>query len=149
VPYLCFLGLVIVYLLSCFHFALRDRPPQWVWFGYWQMFSLYDRGSGDLEAEMLVNGEWQDLDLTEVFPTRWESGYRYSRSSFRRSKGRLKVLAGSSCVRVIPRPEMIRINQVTWKKELGSFDVRLDEERETLMEHRCGLGVKLPGGKRL
>ena len=100
VPYLCFLALVTLYLVSCFHFALRERPPKWVWFGYWQMFSLYDRGSADLEAEMLVEGSWKPLDLPEVFPTRWESGYRYSRSSFRRSKGRVRVLAASACQRV-------------------------------------------------
>ena len=149
VPYLCFLALVCLYLVSCFHFTLRERPPKWVWFGYWQMFSLYDRGSADVEAEMLVQGEWKPVDLPDVFPTRWESGYRYSRSSFRRSKGRVRVLAASVCSRVRPRPELVRIHQVSWTKELGSFEKRLNEKREKLLEHRCGMAVKLPGGRRL
>lgn len=149
IPYLIFLGLVVVYLLSCFHFALRERPPKWVWFGYWQMFSLYDQGSADLEAEGRFGDEWRALDLPTLFPTHWESGYRYSRSSFRRSKGRLRVLAGSTCLRSTPRPSIVRINQVTWKKQLGSFSVRLDEKRETVLEHRCGTPVNLVGGRRL
>jgi hypothetical protein len=149
IPYLVFLALVVVYLSSCFHFALRERPPKWVWFGYWQMFSLYDRGSADLEAEVRFDDEWQPIDLTELFPTRWESGYRYSRSSFRRSKGRLRVLAGSVCLRAPRRPSMVRLHQVTWKKQLGSFTERVDEQREKVLEHRCGTPVKLVGGRRL
>ena len=149
VPYLCFLAVVCVYLISCFHFTLRERPPRWVWFGYWQMFSLYDRNSADLEAEMRLGGEWKPISLPELFPTRWESGYRYSRSSFRRSPSRMKVLAASACNRLSPRPELIRIHQVSWRKQLGSFDVRLDEKREKLVDYRCGVPVKLPGGRRL
>jgi hypothetical protein len=149
VPYLMFLGLVVIYLTSCFHFALRERPPKWVWFGYWQMFSLFDRGSADLEAEGLFADQWRPIDLPALFPTRWESGYRYSRSSFRRSKGRMRVLAASTCVRSLPRPEIVRIHQVSWRKQLGSFTVRLEEKREELVEHRCGVPVILAGGRRL
>jgi len=141
--------MVVVYLVSCFHFTLRERPPKWVWFGYWQMFSLYDRGSADLEAEGLFGADWQPLDLPALFPTRWESGYRYSRSSFRRSKGRVRVLAASACVRQVPRPSIVRVYQVSWKKELGSFLLRVDEKRELFVEHRCGVPVNLAGGRRL
>jgi hypothetical protein len=148
-PYLCFLALVCVYLVSCFHFALRERPPKWVWFGYWQMFSLFDRTSGDLEAEIGVDGDWHPVDLPSLFPTKWESGYRYSRSSFRRSKGRLRVLAASTCLRASSRPERVRFVQVSWHKQLGSFDTHLDETRTLLLEHRCGTPVKLAGGRQL
>ena len=113
------------------------------------MFSVYSSHSADLEAEILVAETWQSVDLTSLFPTRWESGYRYSRSSFRRSESRMKVLAASVCVRVPVRPELIRIHQTSWKMQPGSFDKRIEEKREQLVEHRCGTPVQLPGGKRM
>ena len=59
----------------------------------------------------------------------------------------MRVLAASACNRIRPRPELVRFHQVTWTKELGSFDKRLNEKREQLVEHRCGVSVKLPGGR--
>jgi hypothetical protein len=147
-PWLIFLAVVALYLASCFHYSLRSKYPSWVWFGLWQMFTLRDIGSADLRAEAQVGEEWIDISLPALFPTQWESGYRYSRSSFRKNKGRLRVLAASACGRHEDRPKRIRLHHVRWTKALGSLE-RLKEREELVLDHRCSQAVKLPNGRML
>ena len=107
VPGLIGAGLLAAYFLLCFAMALEEEYPPLiaehpyaVWLGNWQMFTLLDRRHVLLEGQAQFGAQWTDVDLEELFPTRWESGPRYGRRSFPEDIDRMYVLAQSTCRRL-------------------------------------------------
>lgn len=153
------------YFGLCYRFALnKDRPDggwtHWqaygLWFGGWQMFTTRDRNHAVLEAVGLVDGAWVPIDLEGLFPARWESGYRFDRSSFRRSRSRMAVLAAATCGRMAAHPDLtepsqLKFFEIKWRKTLGSAEqprTKVVVNRE-VMDWRCGRPVNLPNGRRI
>lgn len=158
VPVLLGLGVFAAYLLLCWAFALGKARPAWAeavpdvwWLGGWQMFTLTDRENELLRAEARVDGAWVPLELETLFPTRWESGLRFDRSSFWRNKGTMRVLAEATCGRHPQHPDRVRFHAVAWRKRLGRapLPVPADAKRTDLLEWACGRPVPQPRGRRL
>lgn len=150
VPVLVGLAVVSLWFLACFHYALRPDMPRWVPFGLWQMFT---RKGGpthvDLEAEALRGGEWQVVDLPELFPTWWESGHRWD-VGVRGVKYRLRILADSTCRRMGEPAEKVRLYEVRWPVVIGEVEQpRSKAKRKLQLEHTCGAPVARPKGRRI
>ena len=91
-----------------------------------------------LDGEAYVNGRWESLSLEEMYPTRWESGHRYQRGPFRRSKIRMRTLAASTCHRDARDPKAVRFIQKRWKRRLGTTDQSIrDPEVKVLLSWDC------------
>ena len=150
-PMLMVLGLLIIYFLSCFHFAMGTNMPTWAWFGHWDMFTKPGRFHHAVEAEAYYDGSWHAVDLTELFPYEWGSGPRYARRAFRRNPGRVRVLAASTCVRHPGDVERVRMTEVSWRKTVGSYEQPRERgvKQRKMIDFRCGSPVALPGGRTL
>lgn len=142
------LTLLAAYFLVVFQVSLSDNIPRWAMPGLWQMFTLRDPSGAQVVASARYPGDgaWRPIDLPALFPSRWGSGYRYSRNSFKKSRGRMRVLAASTCVRLEPTPEVVRFVEIRWDKVLGSSERRDVRERELII-HRCSKSVRLVGGR--
>ncbi|MEL6348414.1 MAG: hypothetical protein AAFV53_35235 [Myxococcota bacterium] len=151
------------YSVTAFYGAFNKSPPQVVrknpylfWFGTWKMFTLRDPTHSMIEAEVRRGGPWEDLALDELFPYRWESGERYARSSFRKSRGRMSTLAQSACSRYEAaygeRPDEIRFYEVRWRKTRGQLrqprGKKKQERRKRLFGWECTKTRALPEGTR-
>lgn len=157
-PILALLVALACYFFACYWPALEERQPAWVqehpwvwWMGNWQMFTLLDTGQSLVVAERRVDGAWSAIELEALFPTRWESGPRYARSSFFNNPHNLAVLGAATCGRLPQRPERVRFFRLTWAKRLGRLDrvpPRKVKRRE-LLEWDCAQTVALPTGRRL
>lgn len=151
IPILALLLALGVYNVWCWDNALgRGEPSLLRWFATWQMFTTRDPGHSEVFAEAMVGAEWRPVDLDALFPTRWESGARYARSSFWKSTPRMRVLAASTCGRHPESPARVRFRVEKWDKTLGSLEqpkrrLRTDE----LLEWSCDRDVKLPAGRPL
>ncbi len=157
-PGLLLLGALAAYLGVCYHVALgKPRPalvadwsPHALWPGTWQMFTLLDRRHSALTAEAIRGDTSEPIDLGELFPTTWESGYRFSRSSFRKSPTRMRVLAAATCGRLAERPDEVRFTLTQWGKTLGDPDQPKNNPKvRTLLTWDCSRRVDLPEGRRL
>jgi len=144
-----FLAALAVYFVVVFQMSLT-RVPKWAVPGLWQMFTVRDPGAAYVRAYARYADDpaWVPIDLGELFPSRWGSGYRYSRSSFKRSKGRMRVLGASTCLRLPEEPVLVKFTEVRWTKVMGTLDHK-DEHVRTLHVHRCGVRVRLPLGREL
>lgn len=145
------LGLLLVmiaYFLVVFQVSLSKSIPRWAMPGLWQMFTLRDPSGSQTLGEARYPGEtdWRPIDLPALFPSRWGSGYRYSRNSFKKNRSRMRVLAASTCLRLEPTPEAVRFVEVRWDKVLGSAERSNVREKE-LHVHRCEKSVRLVGGR--
>lgn len=139
-----------MYFLACFHHAHTNHIPVWAYLGHWDMFTVPGKYNKILRAEVRRNGVWHEIDLDALFPYQWGSGPRYARGSFRRSRGRMRILAGSVCHRLDATPEKVRLIQVKWRKTLGSVEQpRVKAREKTLLEWRCGTKITLPNGRTL
>ncbi|MFN7144553.1 MAG: hypothetical protein ACK4YP_12315 [Myxococcota bacterium] len=147
-PVLALLVALAGYNVWCWQNALGQGEPSLArWFATWQMFTLRDPGHSELAAEAWIGGEWRPVDLEALFPTRWESGPRYARSSFWKSPKRLQVLAGATCGRHPERPTRIRFRSERWKKTLGSHEQPKKKlQTEPLLEWSCDRKPSLPKG---
>ncbi len=148
VPVLALLVALAGYNAWCWKNALGEGEPSVVrWLGTWQMFTLRDPGHSELFAEGQFGGEWRDIELESLFPTRWESGPRYARSSFWKSPPRLRVLAASTCGRHPDHPTRVRFRVERWKKTLGSKkQPKRKVETKELLDWSCDRPVPLPKG---
>lgn len=157
VPVLLGLGMLAAYFIACYAFALESGrvPPRWLppvalWMGNWQMFTLLDKGHSALAAEMGSEAAgFAPVDLDALFPYRWESGPRYARASFRRSRVHLEILGEATCGRLAargePAPEAVRFVELRWKKRLGRAKQPADHAtRKELFTWRCGGAPRLP-----
>lgn len=108
----------VLYFLACLHLAYADKKTYWSELGTWQMFTSYSTKHYDLVAEVEVKGKKQPLLLEDIFYTKWDSGYRYSRPSFARKKSNLKMLAASICSR-FPEIDKIVLSKEEWDVILG------------------------------
>lgn len=146
---LAFLVALAGYFLVVFQMSLT-YVPTWAVPGLWQMFTLRDPTASMVVAEARYGDQkgWQPVDLGALFPSRWGSGYRFSRSSFKKNKGRMMVLGASTCLRLDPEPLQVRFIEHRWEKVLGSTEHRNPTQR-TLHVHRCDREVRLPNGTML
>ena len=149
IPVLVILSLVTVYLVVCFHFALREGAPSWSYFGGWKMFTSQDTWHAAVEAEGLIDGAWTEIDLEALFPSKWDSGHRYQRGPFRRSGNRMRTLAASTCHRLDNKPTTVRFYEIKWRRTLGQQEQPRTGKikKKRLVEWRCGQRLKLPGGR--
>jgi hypothetical protein len=114
------------------------------------MFTTRDRSHTVLEARARYEEGWQAVDLDAHFPSRWESGPRYIRKPFWRSRAYNKILAWSLCGRLERRPLAVEIERVEWRKTLGQVEQpRKDELRTRLIGWDCQETPELPKGRRL
>lgn len=142
------LGGVILYFLAGFHMIFRDRVPPWTALSYWSMFTVGSWGNSELTAEGVFGKERRPIDLPALFPTKWESGYRYSRSSFKGNKTLLGMLGGATCHRHPDAPDRVIFTKTRWTKVLGSNE-RKDPVPEQMLDWDCKNSVRQPGGRRL
>jgi hypothetical protein len=148
VPILLGLAVLAAYYVDCWRHALGNGEPDALRFlATWQMFTLRDATHSEVFAEEEVDGAWGPVDLEALFPTRWESGPRYARSSFWKSPARMQVLAASTCGRSPDHPTKVRFHVERWPKTLGSLkQPKKKMKREELVEWTCGRPVALPRG---
>ncbi|MDP2311587.1 MAG: hypothetical protein Q8P41_01675 [Pseudomonadota bacterium] len=151
IPILACLLALGAYNVWCWQNALGSGEPSLPrWFATWQMFTLRDPGHAELFGDVLVAGEWKPVELESLFPTRWESGPRYARSSFWKSIPRMRVLAASTCTRHPEHPTRVRFRVDRWDKTLGSLKQPKRKLRtEDLLEWDCTRPAPLPAGKPL
>ena len=137
----------LVGLAAYFVFAYGHSltsPPPWIAFGAWQMFTLNEPGGSEMVIDVQVDGEWRALDVDAVLPSRWDSGYRFSRGSFRRSAARLDGDDRAGCPGVTP--DQVRFRELRWRKVVGSM-ARAGLREEEIRRFRCGREVALPRGR--
>lgn len=122
-----------------------DRYPWVHWMSNWSMFTPRNRWQKAVDIEYQSDGDWHAVDGMDYFPTRWESGFRWDRTSFRDSSTKMRTLGAAFCGRMTadlesPSPDRIRFIEVKWKKTRG----QLEQPRERwvryklLHDHRCG-----------
>lgn len=141
---LVFLGLMAVAWFDASFHAL-DQPSFRQYLMGWKMFTVKRSHGIDHRAmvQWTADGPYEPIDLPRYFPTRWDSGYRYS---LFRGKRTMRIIAGALCHRLEEPAYAVKIYQVTWPLEPGS--TRRAESRETLMSrHRCDNPVQLVGGR--
>ena len=150
-PLLIGLGLLIVYFLSCFHFAMGNSMPEWAWLGHWDMFTKPGRYHHRVEGEVYYAGSWHPYDPIDLFPYQWGSGPRYARRAFRANPARVRVLAASTCVRHSEDIERVRLVDVSWRKTVGSYEQprKRGVKQKQIIDWKCGTPVALPGGRSL
>lgn len=141
-----FLAIVVAYFVGVFQISLSPSMPRWAMPGIWQMFTLRDPNASQVVAFAKRGGDWEPVDLATLFPSRWGSGYRYSRNSVKKSRSRMRVLGASTCVRLAPTPDVVRFVERRWDKVLGSTARANPRERELLV-HRCSARVRLADGR--
>lgn len=122
-----------------------NRYPWVHWMSNWSMFTPRNRWQKAVDIEYLVDGAWHPVDGGAYFPTRWESGFRWDRTSFRDSTFKMTTLGAAFCDRMAadpgsPSPERVRFIEVKWKKTLGTTDQARDAwvRYKLLRDHRCG-----------
>jgi hypothetical protein len=127
------------YFLLCFQQVWTDRLTWWGAFGNWKMFTSESHTHIALEAEAQYETDFVPLDLERLFPSRWDSGPRYARSSFIGSRSRMRLLAAAACGRDPGHPERIRLYEVRWRATLGRLEQpRRKEKKKQILDWRCG-----------
>jgi hypothetical protein len=130
-------GLGFVYA----HGIVAHSAPAWImeaepvaFFGNWKMFTSVDRKQRDMDGYALQEGEWAPINLKTLFPSRWESGPRYTRKTIRRSGRHLRVLASATCGRLSDPTEAVRLVDIRWRSKLGQKEQpRTGKIQETLL----------------
>jgi hypothetical protein len=141
------LSVVAAYFLACFHVAMAGSPPVWSTFGNWQMFTVGSRTAGEVDADELIGGEWQPVDLLGLFPSQWDSGPRFG-MAFRKNGQRMRVLGVAICGRDPGHPEKVRLYDVSWAVKVGERRQRPENApRKLVVEVTCGDHVPLPAGR--
>lgn len=144
---LVFLYALVVYFQLCFYYDMKDDDPWWTAYGSWQMFTTRGARHGALDAEALIDGEWRPFDLEPLFPTRWDSGPRYARSSFRANTSLVRTLADSACDRHPDKPERVRLTDVSWPVTIGEREQpRNDAKRTVRIDWKCSETARRPKG---
>lgn len=134
-----------------------DRYPWVHWFSNWSMFTPRLRWQKAVDIEYRVDGEWHPIDGGAYFPTVWESGFRWDRTSFRDSSFKMRTLGAAFCDRMTadeasPAPERVRFIECKWKKTRGQVEQPRNHwvRYKLLHDHRCGdPAPKGPQGFRL
>jgi hypothetical protein len=148
IPVLVGLGMLAAYFVACFHYAMADSIPRWALPAVWQMFTVKSNWHFDITAQAEVDGQWVDLDLLEMFPSRWESGPRYL-NGFRFNKAWQQILADSACDRDPRHPERVRLTELDWPVEPGiAAGVHHKLKTKPLLDWRCADTARRPKGVR-
>ena len=158
-PSLLLCAFLAAYFGVAYTYALEKDIPGWLrshpwslWLGTWQMFTHIDPSFTIVHADARVDGEWRDIDLESLFPFQWESGPRYARTSFRRSRTRMRTLAQATCHR-LNEQEGVETEAVrfTAERNAKTRGVRPQPKRKTriedLLEWDCSRSFPLPAGK--
>ena len=147
------------YFGVAYTYALEKDLPAWLrshpwslWLGTWQMFTYIDPASTVVYAEAQVDGEWQALDLEGLFPYQWESGPRYARTSFRKSRSKMQALGAATCSRLKAQQgiaaERIRFRSERIAKTKGKNpQPKRKLKVEKLLEWTCGPKARMPSGE--
>jgi len=158
-PALLLCAVLAGYFSVAYTYALEKDLPAWLrahpwslWLGTWQMFTYIDPASTVVYAEARVDGEWQDIDLEALFPYRWESGPRYARTSFRKSRAKLQALGAATCGRLEAQQgitaERIRFRSERIAKTKGKNpQPKRKHKVEKLLEWTCGPQAHRPPGE--
>lgn len=111
----------------------------------WKMFTEKSTRGTDHRAEVQLErgGPFQPIELSEYFPSRWGSGYRYSRF---RDKKRFGRVAAALCYRLDSPAYAVKIYQVRWHVKQGSTE-RVKPSEEVIAHHRCSRPVRGVGGR--
>lgn len=132
-------------------FAKNWRPSQLTgtnvfWFARWKMFTglstyhtvpEFQGRSFDPETQLM--GEWEPLPMSDWFPARWESGYRWERPAvYNRPNIQVKFLE-LACDR--SGTDQVRLVLHKWKATLGQ------REQPVRRYSRKDLGV-IPCGRK-
>lgn len=101
----------------------------------WKMFTEKSTRGTDHRAEVQFerNGPFRRVELHDHFPSRWGSGYRYSRFRDRR---RLTMVAAALCHRLETPAHAVRIYQVRWHLKAGTTE-RVEPTEQLIARHRC------------
>ena len=157
-PAVGLIGLTALWFALSYGFALGGAQPAWArpwpwvwWFANWEMFTLLDDHASRVGAEAMYDGEWHNIHLEELFPSRWESGPRYDRPAFYNRKDYMAVLGDSTCGRLERKTDRLRFYRVTWKKTPGVATRREPKgtNRRYFFDWTCGQPAPRPQGVRL
>lgn len=140
---------LVVYFLSCFHFAQRNHSPTWSRFGSWQMFTNVSHFHYNLSASALINNQWQEIELEKIFTSKWDSGYRFHRPVFGRTKSRIKILAASICVK-LETPSRIRLHTEYWPIIPGiPSETKSNIRSKEILDWDCNTPLLTPYGNQV
>jgi hypothetical protein len=122
--------------------------------GSWWMFTYRTKLNNAVELEAEHGTAWVTVDAEALFPTRWESGLRFERPSFRQVPYLTALLAQATCRRLERAgtpADAVRVDEVKWAKTLGSAEQprNKDVDVHTLVTLPCTQPVPLPQGVRL
>ncbi|MEC7946805.1 MAG: hypothetical protein VX265_04510 [Myxococcota bacterium] len=122
-----------------------DAYPWVHWMSNWSMFTPRNRWQKAVDIEFQSGGAWHPVDGMDYFPTRWESGFRWDRTSFRNSSVKMRTLGAAFCARMTaddaaPVPDRVRFIEVKWRKTRGQLAQPRDRwvRYKLLHDHRCG-----------
>lgn len=144
IPVLILLAAWTCYFGAAYHAGLQKGAPWWLAIARWQMFTLRADGNTHILAEQERDGVWTPLDLPALFPTRWESGYRYDDTE--KSHAALAMLAAAACGRMADPP--VRIRLLAEKSRLVPGVGAKVKGTKELLYWECGGTVRLPAGVR-
>jgi len=141
--------LLVVYFLSCFHFALKKDSPTWSRFGSWQMFTNVSHFHYNLSASALINNQWREIELEKIFTSKWDSGYRFHRPVFGRTKSRIKMLAASLCTK-LENSSKIKLHTEYWPIILGiPSEVKNNIKKQEILDWDCSTPYLTPYGRQV
>lgn len=158
IPALLLVAFTATWFALAYSFSLNTPQPAWArshpwvwWFANWEMFTLLDDYASVVQGEALYDGKWRPIDLEALFPTKWESGPRYTRSAFYGNPLWMSTFGEATCNRLERKPEKVRFFRIVWKKELGvsSRPAPTGMRHRPLTEWTCGQPVPQPKGVRL
>ena len=105
------------------------------WLGRWRMFTELRPEHMDLMAEVRT-GDWREVDLTALYPCRWDEGPGWLRDDWMDDPRRVDELATDLCRRTAA--DEVRLTRIRWPKTLGSREQpRTGAERTLLLDAVC------------
>lgn len=141
----------IIFFLCCFKYSTASYIPKWARLGLWRMFTYKSTKHSDLRAVARFNDGWKEINLREIFPSKWDSGYRYQRHVFWRNKARMRMLAATTCVRLNGQADEIKFFQGYWNIKPGipadSPEDKINAKEKLNLHWNCNRRIYTPLGK--
>lgn len=145
------LACLVIFFISCFKYGTASYIPKWARIGLWRMFTYKTSNHSDLRAIASFDDGWKEINLRELFPSKWDSGYRFQRAVFWRNKTRMRMLAASTCVRLEGKATELKFYQDYWKIVPGipasSPESKKNVKEKFNLHWYCGSPVYTPIGK--
>ena len=140
-------GNLALYFVACLVVGLTAGHPFWAEGGRWMMFTYTDKGAKRVEAEVMIDGVWSNIDESEIFPTEWGSGLRFER--VHDSREHMEIVAASTCLRHPAHPEEVLYKVGRWEKTIGHSEPLGEGQWTLAIRWNCGDQVRLPDGRML